>query len=164
VRGRRHPGPGAACGSLCRRRRRSAQRLCPPQPPRRGGALAGGSQGSRRNHLCRCCRLSRRAVRDAALCAVVRDGRARSHTQLEETLKQANAWLERFRAEGVKNQIAGEAVDAADGATFDTISPIDLKPLAKVARGKAEDIDRAAKAAKAAFPEWSRMDGDKRKK
>ncbi|TWG64758.1 5-carboxymethyl-2-hydroxymuconate semialdehyde dehydrogenase [Aminobacter sp. J44] len=85
-------------------------------------------------------------------------------SQLEENLKKANAWLERFRAEGVKNQIAGEAVDAADGATFDTISPIDLKPLAKVARGKAEDIDRAAKAAKAAFPEWSRMDGDKRKK
>lgn len=43
----------------------------------------------------------------------------------------------------MKNQIAGEAVDAAAGEVFETISPVDLKPLAKVVRGKAEDIDRA---------------------
>ena len=85
-------------------------------------------------------------------------------SEFEDNLKKAQAWLERFRAEGVKNQIGGEAVDAADGSTFETISPIDLKRLATVARGKAEDIDSAAKAAKAAFGEWSRMDGDKRKK
>lgn len=85
-------------------------------------------------------------------------------SEFEDNLKKAQAWLERFRVEGVKNQIGGKAVDAADGSTFETISPIDLKPLATVARGKAEDIDSAAKAAKAAFGEWSRMDGDKRKK
>lgn len=85
-------------------------------------------------------------------------------SEFEDNLKKAQAWLGRFRVEGVKNQIGGKAVDAADGSTFETISPIDLKPLATVARGKAEDIDSAAKAAKAAFGEWSRMDGDKRKK
>ena len=52
---------------------------------------------------------------------------------------------------------------ALDGETFETISPIDLKPLARVARGKAADIAAAAAAAKAAFPAWRALDGDKRK-
>lgn len=82
---------------------------------------------------------------------------------LDENQKKANVYLERFRRDGVKNQIAGAAVDAASGETFETLSPVDLKPLARVARGKAEDIDRAAWAAKAAFPEWAAMDGETRK-
>src|SRR5690606_19880175 len=41
--------------------------------------------------------------------------------------------------------------------------PIDLKPIARVAHGKAADIDRAAKAAKAAFPAWAAMAGDRRR-
>ena len=82
----------------------------------------------------------------------------------EDNLKKAGAYLERFRRDGVQNQIAGAAVDAVSAETFETISPVDLKPLAQVARGKAEDIDRAAKAAKAAFPEWAAMDGEARKK
>lgn len=84
-------------------------------------------------------------------------------SKLDTNLAKANEYLARFRAAGVLNQIAGEAVPAADGGTFDTISPIDLKPLAKVARGKAADIDRAAKAAKQAFPAWAALSGDKRK-
>ncbi|MDN5928523.1 MAG: 5-carboxymethyl-2-hydroxymuconate semialdehyde dehydrogenase [Hyphomicrobiales bacterium] len=82
----------------------------------------------------------------------------------EENLAKAESHLARFRKHGVPNQIGGEAVPAADGSTFETISPIDLKPLASVAHGKAEDIDRAAKAAKAAFPEWAGMPGQARKK
>jgi len=85
-------------------------------------------------------------------------------SKLEENLKKAEAYLARFARDGVKNQIGGEAVDAADGATFDTVSPVDMKLLGKVAHGKAADIDRAAKAAKAAFPEWRAMPGDQRKK
>ena len=84
-------------------------------------------------------------------------------SSFQDNQRKAATYLERFAREGVKNQIAGEAVDAASGETFETMSPIDLKPLAKVARGKAEDIDRAAKAAKAAFPAWAAMNGDKRK-
>ena len=83
--------------------------------------------------------------------------------KLDDNLAKAKGFLERFSRDGVLNQIGGEAVPATDGATFETISPIDLKPLAKVAHGKAVDIDRAAKAAKAAFPEWAAMPGDKRK-
>ena len=82
----------------------------------------------------------------------------------EENLKKAESYLSRFREKGVLNHIAGEALPAADGSTFEIISPVDLKPLAQVARGKALDVDRAAKAAKAAFPAWAALDGTKRKK
>lgn len=83
---------------------------------------------------------------------------------LDDNLKKAEAYLERFRKDGVLNHIAGEAAPAADGATFESISPVDLKPLARVAHGKAADIDRAAKAAKAAFREWAAVPGEERKK
>ncbi len=82
----------------------------------------------------------------------------------EENLKKAKGYLSRFRKDGVLNHIAGESLPAADGSTFEIISPVDLKPLAQVARGKAADVDHAAKAAKAAFPTWAAMDGAKRKK
>ncbi|TGT36080.1 5-carboxymethyl-2-hydroxymuconate semialdehyde dehydrogenase [Mesorhizobium sp. M8A.F.Ca.ET.165.01.1.1] len=85
-------------------------------------------------------------------------------SDLEGNLKKAQAYLARFKRDGVLNQIGGEAVPAADGSTFETLSPVDLKPLAKVARGGAADIDRAAKAAKAAFPAWAGMPGEARKK
>jgi 5-carboxymethyl-2-hydroxymuconic-semialdehyde dehydrogenase len=84
-------------------------------------------------------------------------------SSFEDNQRKAAGYLERFARDGVKNQIAGEAVDSASGETFETISPIDLQPLARVARGKAEDIDRAARAARAAFPAWAAMSGDKRK-
>ena len=71
-------------------------------------------------------------------------------SKLQENIAKAEAYLARFKDKGVLNRIAGEDVPAADGATFETISPVDLKPLATIAQGKAADIDRAAKAAKAA--------------
>ncbi len=85
-------------------------------------------------------------------------------TQLDENISKADAYLKRFRDHGVQNHIAGESVAATDGTTFDIISPVDLKVLAKVARGKAADIDLAAKAAKAAFKPWAAMPGETRKK
>jgi len=85
-------------------------------------------------------------------------------SKLDENIAKAEQYLARFRLEGVKNQIDGEAVAAKSGETFETISPIDLKPLAKVARGGAADIDAAAKAAKTAFPGWAAMPGEARKK
>lgn len=51
----------------------------------------------------------------------------------ENNIAKAEAYLARFRARGVLNHIDGEAVPAADGTTFDIISPVDLKVLAKVA-------------------------------
>src|SRR6202161_2342295 len=82
---------------------------------------------------------------------------------LEANIAKANKYLARFCDQGVFNQIGGEAVPAADGTVFETISPVDLQPLANVAHGKAADIDRAAKAAKQAFPAWAALSGEKRK-
>ena len=55
---------------------------------------------------------------------------------------------------------------AASGKTFDCISPIDGKVLTKVAECDKEDVDRAVKAARAAFDKgvWSNMAPMQRKK
>ncbi|QOZ75722.1 5-carboxymethyl-2-hydroxymuconate semialdehyde dehydrogenase [Bradyrhizobium sp. CCBAU 53351] len=84
-------------------------------------------------------------------------------SKLQENIDKAERHLARFKEKGVLNRIGGDDVPAADGATFETISPVDLKPLAKVAHGKAADIDRAAKAAHAAFPQWAETSGEARK-
>ncbi|MFM2282246.1 MAG: 5-carboxymethyl-2-hydroxymuconate semialdehyde dehydrogenase, partial [Pseudomonadota bacterium] len=84
-------------------------------------------------------------------------------SQLEENIEKARTYLAKF-GDTVLNRIGGDDVPAEDGTTFETISPVDLQPLTKIARGKAADIDRAAKAAKAAFPAWAAMDGTARKK
>jgi acyl-CoA reductase-like NAD-dependent aldehyde dehydrogenase len=62
--------------------------------------------------------------------------------------------------------IGGRFVPAASGETFDRVSPIDGRVLTTVARGGAEDIDRAVKAARQAFEKgsWSRMAPRERKK
>jgi len=56
--------------------------------------------------------------------------------------------------------IGGEWVPAASGKTFDTVNPATEEVITQVAEGDAEDVDRAARAARAAFEsgEWSRMD------
>ena len=54
--------------------------------------------------------------------------------------------------------IGGEWVDAADGGTFDSIDPGTGDVLATVAHGKAEDVDRAVRAARQALEgPWARM-------
>ncbi len=61
--------------------------------------------------------------------------------------------------------IDGRYVDAADGATFDCISPIDGRLLARVAAGSAVDIDRAVAAARRAFEQgrWANAKPAQRK-
>ena len=58
--------------------------------------------------------------------------------------------------------------DRAAGAstrrsTFETRSPVDKSLIAQVARGTADDVDRAAAAAKAAFKAWAALAADKRR-
>src|SRR2546421_464003 len=50
--------------------------------------------------------------------------------------------------------INGAFVDAASGATFECVSPVDGAVLARVAAGDAEDVDRAVKAARAHGRRW----------
>ena len=85
-------------------------------------------------------------------------------SSLEENIKKAEVFLKRFKERGVQNHIGGKSMAALDGETFEIISPVDLKILAKVARGKAADVDLAAKAAKNAFKEWAAFPGEQRKK
>jgi acyl-CoA reductase-like NAD-dependent aldehyde dehydrogenase len=51
--------------------------------------------------------------------------------------------------------IAGDWVDAADGATFDDLNPYTGEVVATVAAGGREDARRAVEAAAGAFPAWS---------
>ena len=56
--------------------------------------------------------------------------------------------------------INGEWVDAASGRTFESLNPATEEVLASVAYGEAEDVDRAVRAARAAFEDgavWRRM-------
>src|SRR3979490_627820 len=62
--------------------------------------------------------------------------------------------------------IDGRYLDAASGATFDSINPATGKLLARVAAGDEEDINRAVGAARAAFRKgsWAALAPAKRKK
>jgi aminomuconate-semialdehyde/2-hydroxymuconate-6-semialdehyde dehydrogenase len=51
----------------------------------------------------------------------------------------------------VRHFINGEWADSADGATFESVSPIDNAVIAQVARGGTADADRAVDAARRAF-------------
>jgi phenylacetaldehyde dehydrogenase len=60
--------------------------------------------------------------------------------------------------------IDGQWVDAASGRTFETPNPATGETLAHIAEGDAEDINRAVRAARAAFDDgpWSRMSPSER--
>ncbi|GLH79876.1 5-carboxymethyl-2-hydroxymuconate semialdehyde dehydrogenase [Bradyrhizobium sp. SSBR45G] len=72
-------------------------------------------------------------------------------------LDRAAPLLAKLKDEGIGHFIDGKVVPAISGATFETKSPIDGTVLAKVARGNAEDIDRAATSAALAFKSWRDM-------
>lgn len=81
--------------------------------------------------------------------------------QLQEQVAKLEGHLARFRETGVLNLVNGQ--DVAGAEWFETHSPVDDSLIARVALGSAETVDQAAKAAKAAFPAWVALPGDKRK-
>ncbi len=83
-------------------------------------------------------------------------------SDLATHLSQLETHLARFRDGGILNLINGQSVPGS-GGWFETRSPVDESLIARVARGEAADIDAAAKAAKAAFPAWAALEGDKRR-
>jgi 5-carboxymethyl-2-hydroxymuconic-semialdehyde dehydrogenase len=84
-------------------------------------------------------------------------------TALETAIGRANGYLEHFCKSPVTHLIDGKP-NAGSGGTFETLSPVDNAPLAKVARGGAAEIDRAAKAALKAFrTTWGRTGGEQRR-
>ncbi len=85
-------------------------------------------------------------------------------SDLQSNIDKLDGYLARFRETGIRNQINGQAVAARSGRTFETTSPVDETLICTVARGDADDIDAAAKAATDAFPSWRDMAGTERKK
>ena len=63
----------------------------------------------------------------------------------------------------LRHFIGGEFADSSSGETFQSISPIDNKPIATVARGGPDEVDRAVRAARDAFPAWAGMDPAERR-
>ena len=60
--------------------------------------------------------------------------------------------------------IGGKFVDSS-GSTFDTISPSTEKKITTVSQATEDDVDRAVKAARAAYDKtWSKMSGSERGK
>jgi 5-carboxymethyl-2-hydroxymuconic-semialdehyde dehydrogenase len=82
-------------------------------------------------------------------------------SRFDETLARAEQYLSRFQGKTLGHLIGGKSVAGRD--TFETLSPVDNRLLAKVARGTAADIDEAAKAAKRAFASWSKTSGEARR-
>src|ERR1700710_2341737 len=82
----------------------------------------------------------------------------------EANRDRAAPLLEKLKAEGIGDLIDGKTVPSVSGATFETKSPVDGAVLATVARGNAEDIDRAATYAAQAFKAWRDMPAAMRKK
>src|SRR5438034_8002292 len=61
--------------------------------------------------------------------------------------------------------IGGREVPASGGEVFTTVNPASEEPLAEIARGTAEDMDRAVRAARAAFRRrWGGLPGSERAK
>src|SRR4051812_11009519 len=56
----------------------------------------------------------------------------------------------------IQNYIGGKFVNASTAKTMDVISPLDGNRLATVPMSGATDLDEAVKAARAAFPAWSK--------
>ncbi|MFZ5733305.1 MAG: 5-carboxymethyl-2-hydroxymuconate semialdehyde dehydrogenase [Pseudomonadota bacterium] len=80
---------------------------------------------------------------------------------LTDNLRKASQFLARFKNEVVPHRIAGEAVIGKD--TFDNLDPSDNSVIGRVASGGAAEVDKAARAAEAAFQVWKTVPGEKRR-
>ena len=78
-----------------------------------------------------------------------------------ESEKHALAWLAEHGSK-LGHFIGGAFVKPARNDYFESQDPARGRPLARLAQGSAEDIDRAVEAAGAAFAAWSMLPGDSR--
>jgi 4-guanidinobutyraldehyde dehydrogenase/NAD-dependent aldehyde dehydrogenase len=80
----------------------------------------------------------------------------------------APSWRDRAATLAIEGRafVDGQYVAAASGATFDCVSPIDGRVLAKVAACEAADVDRAVASARRAFEDgrWASLSPARRKK
>jgi len=84
-------------------------------------------------------------------------------SKLDENISKLNGFLDRFRASGIQNRIAGQDASGNQG-TFQSISPVDKSVICDVAHGAEADIDAATKAAHDAFAKWRDTPATERRK
>jgi len=84
--------------------------------------------------------------------------------KLQENVRKAEEFLRRFRDEVTAHFVDGNPYRGSSGRSFENLTPVDNTSLGKVAEGTAEDIDSAARAAKAAFPAWRDTPGKDRQR
>jgi len=84
-------------------------------------------------------------------------------SDLLDNIARLDGYLDRFRANGIQNHIAGQDMPGT-GGTFASISPVDKSEICRVARGSEADIDMAAEAAADAFSAWRDIPALERKK
>lgn len=83
-------------------------------------------------------------------------------SDLQSNMAKTASYLKLLADKGVLNRIGGQ--DSEGAGWFQSTSPIDGAVLAQVALGDAAEVDRAAQAAKAAFPAWRNVPGKERKR
>jgi aldehyde dehydrogenase (NAD+) len=78
-----------------------------------------------------------------------------------ESAKPALEWIAEHGGE-FGHFIGGKFVRAKGAMLFATMNPATGKPLARVSQGSANDVKAAVRAARAAFPAWSKLSGHER--
>ena len=84
--------------------------------------------------------------------------------QFKENVKKAESYLQRFKDNVTVHHVNGEASRGDSGKTFENLTPVDNMPIGAIAEGSAGDIDLACRAARDAFPDWSRSPAKQRRK
>jgi len=83
---------------------------------------------------------------------------------VERNRGRALEYLARFREKPLGHFIDGRPDTGSGGEPFNVLDPSTGELLGQALGGTAADIDAAAAAAKRAFPTWSQMSGEKRRK
>jgi len=81
---------------------------------------------------------------------------------LAANISKATGYLERFRDRPLGHFIAGKPEDGSVQG-LDNVCPVDGSHLNRVVNGDERDVDAAASAARAAFPAWRDIAGEKRR-
>ncbi|WP_372365001.1 5-carboxymethyl-2-hydroxymuconate semialdehyde dehydrogenase [Candidatus Uabimicrobium sp. HlEnr_7] len=81
----------------------------------------------------------------------------------DENIYLASVLRQKLKKEPLFHIINGECVPSLDNTMFANNSPHDNSFICMVAEGKSQDVDRAAQAAKNAFPSWSTLSIKKRR-
>ena len=76
--------------------------------------------------------------------------------------EKASSYLARFSSSTLGHFINGDNNQGTSSETFENHTPVDNSLLGKVAAGGAGEVDISAQAARAAFPAWRDLSGNKR--